>query len=116
MLTIRSAQLTVFEKNKQQTFEDKLAGHLEAYLGAKGLRPGPEYIRDQIRRGLALCDDFGLDRQCDVARYFEIALGAAGGFTEEPLPKDAMHILYGYRVDPELKLKQFEAWAAKRGV
>lgn len=115
MLILRPAQMKALEHTVRQSFEDKLAVHLAGYLGEKGSHPGPEYIQDQIQRGLALCDDFGLERQCDIARYLEIVLGSIGGFTAKPLPKDAMNILYTYRMDPELKLKRLADWAEKGG-
>lgn len=117
MLSIRQSQMKMLEQSVYQAFEDKLAIHLDAFLAAKGLKHGPDEIRDQIRRGMKYLDDFGLEFQCDIARYFEIVLGSGGRFADEPLPlpKDALNILYGYRVDPELKLNRLEAWASTQG-
>jgi hypothetical protein len=114
MLTIRDAQMAVFEQYVEEQFKQRLGDHLGPFLAEKGIVIGAEALRAEIDRGLAQCGEFGLDRQCDIARYFEIVCGSAGGFTAGPLPKDALNILYAYRVDPELKLGRLQAWADRR--
>lgn len=114
MLVIRSDQMAVFEQAAAERFKERLARHLAVFLPQHGVELSGDALRDQIERGLAACAEFGLDRQCDIARCFEIVCGLAGGFTAEPLPKEAQNILYAYRVDPELKLDRLQAWADRR--
>jgi hypothetical protein len=111
MLVIRPEQMAVFSRSVEEAFKAKLALHLEAFLEAKGVHVAGEALRAQIDRGLAQCNDFGLERQCDVARMFEIVCGSLGGFTDGSPSKDALNILYGYRVDSELKLRRLQALA-----
>jgi hypothetical protein len=114
VLTIRPLQKVVFERDAEIRFKQKLAQHLAVFLPQKGVAFDPQEIAAQVDRGLALCPQFGLDLQTDIARCFEIVCGSAGGFTTQSLPKEALNILYAYRVDPMLKLDRLQAWADAR--
>jgi hypothetical protein len=114
VLTIRTLQKAVFGQDAEIRFKRQLAQHLAVFLPQKRVAFDPDDIALQIDRGLALCPQFGLDLQADIARCFEIVCGSAGGFTTQPLPKEALNILYAYRVDPTLKLDRLQAWADTR--
>lgn len=116
MLSIRPEQMAAFARYAEQQFKDRLEVHLTSFLRNKGIQIGGDDLREQIGRGLKLCPEFGLNLQSDIARFFEIVCGSAGGFTTQPLPKEAQNILYGYRVAPTLKLDRLRDWAEQRRV
>ena len=114
MLVIRPEQMAVFERNAEVLFRDKLKRHLAWFLAQRGIEIEADPLGEQVARGMTQCVAFGLDRECDIARFFEIVCGSVGGFTAQPLPKEAQNILYAYRVDPAMKLARLQAWAEKR--
>jgi len=103
-----------FERYAEQQFRDRLERHLTSFLAKQGIQIGVDDLREQIGRGMKFCPEFGLHLQSDIARYFEIVCGSAGGFTTQPLPREAQNILYAYRVAPTLKLDRLRAWAEQR--
>lgn len=114
MLVIRNAQMAALRQDIVDRFKFRLEQHLASFLDSKDIRISAEALRKEIDTGLAQRDQFGLDRQCDIARLFEIVCGSRHTFTAG-LPKDAMNILWAYRVDPELKLTRLADWAEAAG-
>jgi hypothetical protein len=115
MLVIRAAQMRVFEQSVQDQFKQRLKQHLAQFLPARGVALEEAGLREQVERGVAECVRLGFERECDIARCLEIICGSAGGFTDGPLPREALKILYAYRVDPSLKLDRLQAWAEGNG-
>jgi len=106
MLTIRDAQTEALRRHAIVDFQKQLRGRVAE------LAPNftAEQVEAQVARGMALAAEFHLSREIDVARFVEIVLVHLGGFKEQPLPKPALSILYGYKVDPEVKLRRFREW------
>ena len=111
MLVIRPAQMAEFAKSAERHFKERLERHLISFLPERGVVFSQEEIKEQVERGVTQCLKLGLERQCDIARCLEIICGLAGGFNAGPLPREALRILYAYRVDPVLKLDRLQAWA-----
>src|SRR2546427_202510 len=114
MLVIRAAQMAALQQDIVDRFKLRLYQHLLAFLDSKGVPISPQALRKEIDTGLGQRHEFGIDRQCDIAQLFEIVCGARHSFTAG-LPKGALNILWGYRIDPELKLTRLAAWAESGG-
>ena len=106
MLVIREAQLQVFRSALEAEFRRKLGRHLQG----RCKRLSDSDIENQISLGIARAKEHGLVREIDVARFVEAVCVHLGGFTAEPFPKPALAILFGYRTDPDAKLKRFLQW------
>jgi hypothetical protein len=91
-------------------FKRRLREHIARILVQKGMPVSLPELQADIDAGLAQCSQFGMHRQCDIARLFEIVCTSLGGFNRGPLPKDVLNILWAYRVDPELKLRRLQEW------
>jgi hypothetical protein len=115
MLTIREAQMEAFREAAFEGFRCRLALHLAEVFRERGQYPDEWALNANVDRALQHCPEFFLSRERDVAAYAEIACRHLGGVPEMPLPKEALNILYSYRVDPEIRLKRFEEWAKGEG-
>jgi hypothetical protein len=114
MLVIRAAQMAALQQDIIDRFKLRLYQYLMTFLASKGNQISPQALRKEIDTGMVQRHEFGMDRQCDVARLFEIVCGSGHSFAAG-LPKDALNILWAYRVDPELKLTRLAEWAESAG-
>jgi len=114
MLMIRREQMAAFERSAEAEFRSRLEQHLRSFLPKQGVEIGGDELRQQIDRGIKLCPEFSLEIESDIALFFEIICGSAGGFTSDQLPKEAQNILFAYRVAPSLKLDRLLIWARQR--
>src|SRR5215471_6918201 len=111
MLVIRDAQLQVFRDHSLQRFERRLKEHVREALAAAGIGFTEEVLREQIVLGMKSSRELGLVTERDVARYITIVCSVLAGFTSEPHPKAALHILRAPNQEPREKLDRFEGWA-----
>jgi hypothetical protein len=111
MLVIRDAQLQVFRDHSLQRFERRLKEHVQEALAAAGISFTEEVLQDQIVLGMKSARELGLIAERDVARYITIVCSVLAGFTTEPLPKPALHVLRAPNQEPREKLDRFEGWA-----
>jgi hypothetical protein len=109
MLVIRAAQMAAFQQDDIDRFKFRLQQHLITFLPSKGVHLTEQILHKEIDTGMSQIGQFGLNRECDVARLFELVYGSGHTFGAG-LPKDAMNILWAYRVDPLLKLTRLQAW------
>ncbi len=116
MLVIRPAHMQAFDRNAEAQFLDQLAEHLRLFLPSRGVHVPAAALRQQVELGYAVCPQFKLELQSDIARFCEIICGMAGGFSSDPLPIDAQRILLTYRQDPAMKLDRLQAWAEKQSL
>lgn len=110
MLTIRAEQMQSFQEAARQRFEQRLEAHLHQVLGI----PIPE-LKPQLPKVIASASEYGMARECDVARYSELIYRHDKGGSVQKLPKEALNILLAYGVEPEEKLNRLEKWVSSRG-
>jgi hypothetical protein len=109
VLTVRREQIAVFEKQRLEDFTHRLRLGLAEACAAAGQAPAAGWIGRQVNSGVALAREWGLTRECDVARLVLLVCVRCGGF-DAALPRPLEILARAQGVDPEVRLRNMEDW------
>lgn len=103
MLTIRREQMEVFREWATAEFAERLSACLE--------RRYPAWDSEtrilRVRRWMAEAESYDIRRECDVARYVELA---AAHWLDAAAPKGALRILSARQVNAAERLERAAEW------
>jgi hypothetical protein len=108
MWVIRNAQFNILAQQRLDDFHEKVLRRIREVSPDRAV--ADEQIKAHIDAGIALARDCGLRTESSVARFLEAAWVHYGSVAVRELPKQALPILYGHGVDPEIKVQRFIEW------
>lgn len=106
MLTIRSAQMEAFRELAKAEF----AKRLSAFLERKHPDWDPALRVTRVRQWMVEAEKFAIRRECDVARYVELA---AEYWPNSSLPKGLVRIIAAREVIAAERLARAAEWLAE---
>jgi hypothetical protein len=112
VLIIRDEQMRVFDRLMEERFRLKLRQRLCDLAAQGGFATGEEELSVYMEWAVQSANQFGLRRECDVARYAE-TLWLSRRETYRNLPRPALNILRAFRAEPSAKLDTLENWLAR---
>lgn len=98
--------MKVLARSVRIQFERRLCSHLEQTAGIPRAR-----LDVEIPLAIETAFEFGITRECDVARFCELMYRLAGEVAPGRLPKSALNILLAHGVDSPEKLRRLEEWS-----
>ena len=93
MLTIRSEQIALFEKEMFQQFENKMVHYLTQYFPDQCILAGENAVREEIRYNLKASEQYDIRVESDVARFTYLAFFLGRDFNLNPKYKTYIAVL-----------------------
>ena len=84
MLKIRREQMQTFSADMAERFEDKLVARVKEHFPSDYVEQGEEHVRQNIRAGAALANDYGIHTERDVARFVLLLYELGPDFDVDP--------------------------------
>ncbi len=115
MLTFRQRQLDAFQRDMTDSYEIRLAAHLERYFPERCRALGPDEVFETIRHGVRRAQGHGFVSERDICKYLNLMFTLGRDFDVDPRWPWAGRIL-----DPEsgrsttLRINQLYAEALKQ--
>lgn len=89
----------------RERFERQLASHIEEKFGIPASR-----LKQEVPKAIQAAADLKITRECDIARYCEIAYGKLDSYSTDALPPEAQNILLTYGAEAQERLTRLEKW------